>query len=207
MVRKIVEKVPTNVLMADLERYQQEVIEWGATDAKIISSSEIVLDERVAMKCRRCAYYGTNLNCPPYCPTPQEMREIVNKYRYAVFFTVQGPPAIVAGPREVRMPAARKVAEIASRLEGTAFYEGYYLSLGFATGSCKSAFCSDIECPALKLGQACIEPLKARSSPEGVGMDVYLMATRVGWDIYPCGVSTKEEDVPLGRRCGLVLIY
>ena len=207
MLRKIVEKVPTDVLMADLERYRQEVIEWGATDAKIIGSSEIVIDERVPMKCRRCPFYGTNVNCPPYAPTPQQMREVVKKFRYGIFFTLQGPPAIVTGPVEIRLTAAMKVAEIASRLEGTAFYDGYYLSLGFATGSCKRAFCSDVECPALKPGQACIEPLKARSSPEGCGVDIFLMATRVGWDIYPCGVSTKEEDVPFGRRCGLVLIY
>jgi predicted metal-binding protein len=135
------------------------------------------------------------------------MTEVVRQYRYAIFFTVEGPSAIVAGPIEVRMVAALKVAEIASRLEGAAFYDGYYLSLGLATGSCKRAFCMDIQCPALKPGQACIEPLRARSSPEAVGMDIYLMATRVGWDIYPCGVSTKEADVPLGRRCGLVLIY
>jgi len=207
VARKIVENIPTDVLMADLERYRQAVIEWGATDAKVISSSEIVVDERVPLKCRRCQFYGSNLNCPPYAPRPREMREVVNKYRYGIFFCIQGPPDIVVGPVEIRMPVALKVAEITSRLEATAFYDGYYLSLGFATGSCKRAFCPNVECVALKPGQGCPEALKARSSPEGCGVDVFLLATRVGWDIYPCGVSTKHEDVPLGRRCGLVLIH
>jgi len=32
------------------------------------------------------------------------------------------------------------------------------------------------------------------------------MATKVGWDIYPIGLSTSPEEVPYGLRLGLVLI-
>jgi hypothetical protein len=42
---------------------------------------------------------------------------------------------------------------------------------------------------------------------ESWGMDVYLMATRAGWDIYPVGVNTQAEDVPYEAALGLVLIY
>ena len=208
-MRKIVEKVPDDILMADLERYRQEAIKLGATDAKIISSSEIIIDERVLMKCLypKCPFYGTNVNCPPYAAKPQEMRDVINKYRYAIFFTIQGSAETVAGPRDVRRRAAVKLTEITARLEARAFYDGYYLSLGFAAGACKGLFCSDKECSALKPGQACSQELKARGSLESIGIDAYLMAAKFGWDIYPCGRSTKVEDVPLGRRVGLVLIY
>ncbi len=211
MARKVVEHIPDSQLMADLERYRQMVIEWGATDAKIVGSNEVVIDERTLMKCRRCPYYGTNPHCPPYAATPQEMRVVVGKYRYAILYSLEGPPSIVAGPREARVPTATKVSDIAVRLEGTAFYDGYYWALGFASGSCKNRYCSDIPCLALIPGgqaaQACPVPYKVRSSPEACGVDMYLMSIRAGWDIYPCGVSTKEEDVPFGRRLGLVLIY
>jgi hypothetical protein len=38
-------------------------------------------------------------------------------------------------------------------------------------------------------------------------MDAFTMATKVGWDIYPIGLSTSPEDVPYGSLLGLVLIY
>jgi hypothetical protein len=37
-------------------------------------------------------------------------------------------------------------------------------------------------------------------------MDVYTMASKAGWDIYPIGEGAKTEDVPHGTRLGLVLI-
>ena len=68
MVRKIVEKVPDELLQQDPEKYRQRAIEIGATDAKIITTDIIVIDERVRAKCINpvCASYGTNINCPPY---------------------------------------------------------------------------------------------------------------------------------------------
>jgi hypothetical protein len=42
---------------------------------------------------------------------------------------------------------------------------------------------------------------------EGVGMNAYLMATKVGWDIYPIGKSILPSEVPYGSKLGLVLIY
>ena len=41
MVRKIAEDIPNDVLEADLERYRQRAIELGATEARIITSSDI----------------------------------------------------------------------------------------------------------------------------------------------------------------------
>ncbi len=38
-------------------------------------------------------------------------------------------------------------------------------------------------------------------------MDVFGMAIRMGWDIYPCGASLSPKDVPFGRRLGIVFIY
>ena len=47
MVRKILVSVPDEVLQKDLEKYRQRAIELGATDAKIITTDKILIDERV----------------------------------------------------------------------------------------------------------------------------------------------------------------
>ena len=96
--------------------------------------------------------------------------------------------------------------DIVSQIEGQAFFDGYYLSTGFGGGPCKTIFCSGRECTALKPGNGCRHPLKARASMEGVGMDAYLMATRLGWDIFPIGNQTKPSEVPYATRLGLILI-
>jgi predicted metal-binding protein len=101
----------------------------------------------------------------------------------------------------------KKMYEIISKLETTAFYDGYYFALGFAGGPCKHVFCKDVECQALKNGKPCRFPLKARSSMEGVGIDVFGMSVRMGWDIYPCGRTLSPEDVPFVRRLGIIFIY
>ena len=51
MVRKIVEKVPDELLQQDLEKYRRRALEIGATDAKIITTDIILIDERVRAKC------------------------------------------------------------------------------------------------------------------------------------------------------------
>lgn len=158
------------------------------------------------MKCiqPKCHSYGTTANCPPYAPDINEIREIVKQYRYAILFMLKISSEDIVGPRHI---SPKKVFEIVSEIESAAFYDGYYLALGFAAGSCKEVWCHDVECSALKHGSGCRFPFKARSSMECAGMDVFMMATKMGWDIYPCGVNTKPEDLPHGTRLGLVLIY
>jgi len=213
VVRKIVEKVPDEVLQQDLEKYRQRALELGATDAKIITTDMVVIDERVRAKCiiPLCAGYGSSVNCPPYALDLDLIRKVVNEFRYAIFSKLEVSTAKIAGPeaRKKRWPVpyGRKNFEIVGRIEAEAFGDGYYLATGFAGGSCKRIFCPEIECSALKPGQACRFPLKARTSMEGAGMDVYAMATKAGWDIYPLGKAAPPPGVPFGAMLGLVLIY
>lgn len=46
----------------------------------------------------------------------------------------------------------------------------------------------------------------ARPSMEAMGMNVYKIAVKVGWDIYPIGSHTDPEDVPHGTFVGIVFI-
>ena len=147
MVRKIVEKVPDEVLRQDLEKYRQRALELGATDAKTITADMVVIDERVRAKCIHplCIRYGSNANCPPYASDIDLIRKVVNKYRYAIFNILKIPAEKITGPeaieKQLYIPYARKNFEIVGRIESEAFHDGYYLAMGFANGSCKAPFC------------------------------------------------------------------
>ncbi len=213
MVRKILEKVPDEMLQQDLEKYRQRALELGATDAKVIIADMILIDDRVRAKCiyPKCRRYGTNANCPPYAMELDLVRKTVNGFQYAIFFKIQVPSDEVAGPeardKNLYVHSTAKNHEIVSRIEAEAFFDGYHLALGFAGGSCKSVFCPDSECSALIPGQSCRHPLRARSSMEAVGMDALTMATKVGWDVYPIGAAISPSEVPHGTKLGLILIY
>jgi predicted metal-binding protein len=52
-------------LPKDLEKYCHKALELGATQAKIIPVQEIVVDDRVPLKCQipRCFGYGAGAHC------------------------------------------------------------------------------------------------------------------------------------------------
>jgi len=206
------EKKPEKQLRQDLEKYRRRAIELGTTDAKIITSEDVVVDERVLAKCTypKCENYGTNMNCPPYAMSPELIRKVVNKFRYAIFIKTEVPTDSMVGPAledpSISSPYRRKFAEIVARIESEAFYDGYHMAVGFGSGGCKVLLCPDQECNGLNTGKGCRHALIARSSMEAVGMDAYTMATRVGWKIYPMGKATSPSEVPYGLRLGLILI-
>ncbi len=213
MVRKISAKIPDKQLQQDLEKYRQRALELGATDAKTINADMIIIDERVRAKCiyPKCDQYGTNAQCPPYAMDLDMVRKIVKNFRYAIFTRLEVPSENIAG-REAQQKgsfgrAHVKTHEIVSKIEAEAFFDGYHLALGFACGPCKALFCFNQDCAALVPGKWCRHPLRARSSMEGVGMDVFTMATKAGWPIYPIGASISPKDVPCGGTYGLILIH
>ena len=67
MVGKITLDMNEALLTSHLEKYKDRALEWGATKAKIIRTQDIVLDERIPLKCQipRCFGYGTGAHCPP----------------------------------------------------------------------------------------------------------------------------------------------
>ena len=212
MVRNPVGRVSEDQLQKDLEKYRLQAIELGATDAKVITTDTIIIDERVRAKCTypKCPGYGTNANCPPYAMSLDQVRKVVNNFGYGILIKLEVPSPDTAGveAREKNLsgPYNRKIAEIIAKIEAQAFYDSYYLAVGFGFGTCKSIFCPDTDCRALVAGQSCPHHLKARSSMEAVEMDCFSMAANVGWDIYPIGRETSPEEVPYGLRLGLVLI-
>ncbi len=81
-VEKITVDMNQDRLPQDLERYRQQALELGATQAKIVKAEEIPVDERVTLKCQipRCFGYGVSAHCPPNTMKPAELQDLLKKY-------------------------------------------------------------------------------------------------------------------------------
>lgn len=210
-VKKISLEKTESEIKKDLKRYQKKALLMGATQAKIVSTKEIPVDDRVPLKCQipRCFGYGTSAHCPPNTLKPQELREHLKSYQWALFFIKEVSPEIIVRDRSTikeRIDAYLTVFDIVSEIESMAFHNGHYLAFGLGAGSCRHSLCSQQKtCRALE-GDRCRHSLKARPSMEAVGIDVYQMVTRAGWDIYPIGSSLLAKQVPKGTLAGIVIV-
>ena len=225
--RKILGNPPSKDLIdEDLERYRQIALKSkGITDVVIIHQENMIIDIRVPMKCSipKCQSYGTSIHCPPLINLrPEEMKQVIKLFNYGILMKSEVPSDIVAGealtkailthqidPEKKVIQTGKAVINIlhaVSNVESMAFYNGYYLSMGFAAGSCKQTLCYKFpNCQALE-GKGCRHPNIARPSMEAVGFDAYRMAAQVGWEIYPVGGNCVPESIPHGLMMGLVLV-
>jgi len=210
-IRKVVVDRNEGALQGNLKRYCEDVLALGATRATIVAAGDIPVDRRVTLKCQvpRCFGYGAGAHCPPNTLAPDELRDILKSYAWAVFFTMDVPSEVIVRDRETikeRVDAYQKVYKMVSEIESRAFYDGHYLAFGFAAGSCRHTFCGKMDtCQAME-GKKCRFSLVARPSMEAVGIDVYQMVARAGWDIYPIGSGAKPQMIPKGTLAGIVIV-
>lgn len=197
-------------LAADAERYRSLVLSRDAADAEIIDPAIIQIDIRVLLKCTvpKCSGFGTSANCPPHCMSPDETQRVLKAFSSALVFRMPVAPDVVVRDPEKRkdlQAIRRRLYKLIAEVEGAAFHDGHYFATGFASGSCKSALCTDRDCAVLA-GQKCRHDQKARPAMEAVGIDCFLLAARLGWDIYPIGGATKAEQIPAAHLMSLILI-
>ena len=198
-------------LQGDLRRYCEAVLDLGATKAMIVPVEDIPVDERITLKCQipRCFGYGAGAQCPPNTLKPAELREILKGYRWSVFFIKDVPPEVIVRDKATikeRVAAYQHVYKMVNEIESMAFYDGHYLAFGFAAGSCRHTFCGQQEtCQAME-GKKCRFSLISRPSMEAVGIDVYHMVAKAGWDIFPIGSGAKPENMPKGTLAGIVIV-
>lgn len=199
-------------LQKDLDKYKEMAIQLGASKATIVNTSDIPIEERVILKCQvpRCISYGVSAHCPPHTLKPSELRDIVKDYRKAILFIKDLPSRIMginADTLDDLMSAYRDIYDIVSELESQAFYDGHYLAVGFAAGSCRHTLClAHATCAALE-GDSCRHYFRARPSMEAVGINVFGMVASAGWDIYPIGTDAQLEHIPKGTMAGIVIVY
>nr|WP_319373923.1 DUF2284 domain-containing protein [uncultured Methanobacterium sp.] len=180
----------------------KKALELGAADSKIISVDNVHVEKRVTLKCQvGCVGYGKKLTCPPYVPTADEFREILNEYRYALLLKFKSPakadhetvcsiyknwldPTVEVDLKvkaeefwsdyfKHSMDIHRKMLE----LEKEAFNNGYTFALAFVNGSCR--LCKSCN---LKNG-ICIHPNLARIPEHAVGINMKKTATEAGIEL------------------------
>lgn len=151
----------------------------GAIKAKIVDAASVITAPWVRLKCQfGCDGYASSLCCPPYTPTPSQMREVIDSYSRAILFeTKRG-----------------KTKMIAAKLEREIFLSGYYKALGLGAGPCRL-------CGKCAYEDGCLHAEEARPSMEACGIDVYETARGNGFEL---DVVRSRDDVQ--HYYGLVLI-
>ncbi len=157
------------------------VAKAGVREVKIIAPADVVTAAWVRLKCQfGCDGYGQCLVCPPYTPTPQQMREVLDAYRRAAL---------------IHFDPKAKVKAVVADLEREIFLRGAWKAFGLGAGSCY--FCR--ACPVDE--GACRHAERARPAMEACGIDVFSTVGKAGFPI---------EVVRSTRQCpnfyGLILV-
>ncbi|HVQ00918.1 MAG TPA: DUF2284 domain-containing protein [Candidatus Thermoplasmatota archaeon] len=146
----------------------------GAKEAKVVSPQQVFTAEWVRRKCQYgCDGYHEHLTCPPYSPTPQEMRRMLDEYTTAIL--IHCPGELV------------DVKELIYKLEREAFLSGYYKAFGMGSGPCYL-------CDTCDTNKPCRHADQARPSMEACGIDVYKTARTAGYPIEVVRDSTCPQN-------------
>ena len=134
-----------------MKQLQNEAIQLGATRAKVISVSSIVIDERVRLKCLvpLCDKYDHNLMCPPNLPSVAEFRKSLKRYSKALFVQLALKKKGEISKTEIRRYGLW-LHKIIHQLERKALFLGYPLAAGLIGGSCK--LCRKCVGPTIPVG-------------------------------------------------------
>jgi len=184
--------------------------ELGASEAVAIPATDIVVDERVALKCLapRCPFYGTNLMCPPNAMPISQFKNVLKRYHGAILLktdsVTSGPPEELTGPVEITetwevfkavgveeiqpsTPTTDYLRSLRDNLEIpykiTRQIESLCLKEGyhFAAGLSATGCLLCDQC--VGPGEPCRHPLKARPAMDALGIDVVTTAKKAGMQL------------------------
>lgn len=213
-IRPFVAKVSEETLMTDLNTLRQKALDLGAAAAEIIPASQIVIDERVRLKCTvpRCLRAGETPNCPPYVPELDLIRKAFAKFSWGILLKTHVAPIEAYAPASGQGKAEQqqtllfhqRTGEIVCEIERLAYKLGYHLAMGFGGGSCKDHLCRGLICQFLDSGR-CRFPLRARPAMEAMGIDVFDLVSKAGWEAYP--LLDELSQIPCATSVGLVLVH
>jgi predicted metal-binding protein len=179
----------------------------GASNAKVIRTEEISIEDDLANLCRepQCENYGQAASCPPYVSGPSGFRELLKDFRQAVVFKLDVPSESLFSSE--RQDIFRLLHEIAAGIEQSAVQMGYPNSKAFAGGSCKRIFCQDRpDCPVVSEGGDCLYPDHARQSMSGYGINVSKLMQVAGWTMNRATPESTPSQAGIATICGLVLL-
>ena len=198
---------------ADLERYCELALQSGASGAVCIPAGDVIIDERVRLKCviPRCIRAGETPNCPPYAPDLDLIRRALGRFSWAILFKCNVEPLEEYAPGRGTTKAEQrrvlsfhqKSGEVVCALERQAYKDGYHLAMGLGGGSCKDYLCHGQICQFLDSGR-CRFPHRARPAMEAMGIDVVALINQVGWQAY--ALLDDLQVIPCAITVGIVFI-
>ncbi|MGZ4863924.1 MAG: DUF2284 domain-containing protein [Halobacteriota archaeon] len=171
--------------------------ELGATAARVFDAKDVVVDERVRLKCcvPVCRNYSVSLMCPPTVMSLDEFRTVLSRFQKALLIQIgydvpdlmlerihaatdlaalYNDEAYLEGWNQTYLIAKNTLETIADRLEADAFKKGFKYATAFSAGKCTL-------CEACAgIGNRCRNPYKARPSMEAMGIDVGETARNAG---------------------------
>jgi predicted metal-binding protein len=213
-VRPFSAKVTESRLAEDLELLRRKALELGAAAAEIIRADQIVVDERVRLKCTipRCLRAGETPNCPPNTPDLDLIRKAFALYSKGLLLKTHVAPIGDYAPGKSHDDSGvdktllfhQQTGKIIYEIERMAYKQGYHLAMGFGGGSCKDYLCQGLVCQFKDSGR-CRFPLRSRPAMEAMGIDVIDIIKKAGWDAYP--LLDELDKTPCATSVGLVLIY
>ena len=172
--------------MKTLKPYLEIALKKEVTHAIVVETSKIFTEPWVRMRCQfGCAGYGETLCCPPYTPTPEEMRKILDSYRRGILLHRH----IRKGHKYVS-----EFNETIVNLERTIFLDGHYKAWSLGSGPCT-------RCKECNVSGTCLHSDKARPSMEGCGIDVFRTAREHGLPIKVVKDHSQDRDT-----YGLILV-
>ena len=153
----------------------------GVKDARIISPSQVQTAPWVRLKCQfGCDGYGQCLVCPPFTPTPDQMRKVLDAYARAIL---------------IHFDSQADVKATVAGLEREIFLRGAWKAFGLGAGPCY--FCK--QCP-VEEGR-CRHAEQARPAMEACGIDVFSTVRKAG---FPIEVVRTQRQCP--NYYGLILV-
>lgn len=166
------------------EELEKMAFKDGACIIQPINPSEVVVGNWVRLKCQYgCPSYGKKLSCPPYSPTPDDTRKILEEYSKAYLIGYSGSIFKEDGKEkfdEIFPKALKKIRKSIIDLERHAFLSGYYKT--FVYGFCgPCTLCK--KCSAYKGVVTCKLPKESRPSMEASGMDVFKTVRNAGLEL------------------------
>jgi predicted metal-binding protein len=197
-----------NPYNSNLSLLSQETIQLGASDARIILSTDIIVENDLALLCKsdpQCENYGMSKSCPPHVPGPTMFRNWQQQSKYSIVVRIDIPSAVMFS--DDRREVMQLLHEMVAGVEQKASAMGYVGSKAFAGGSCKKIFCQDHEaCRALSKQGDCRNPQSARPSMSGFGINVGKLMQSAGWETKKIETKDASDMESMTWVAGLILI-
>jgi len=154
-----------------MDKYVKAALDMGATNARAISSRDLVFDPRTFLKCMGCASFGA-WRCPPNHPTHAEARVMLEKYTNVLLIHAHDKKAL---------------SKMAREIERQAFLDGNYFA--FALAAC-------YHCEKCKRPEEgpCVNPDGRRPHSYSLGIDIFRTVTAQGLPIRVLQSQEEEQN-------------